>query len=238
MSHAHVQRLWRHRGTTVPAPRRGPRPRLDLDAILDAGIAIADAEGLAAVSTRAVAARFDLTAMALYPYVGTKENLLALMEDHASAMPSWSDPGSLEGALEAWALALYAVYLEHPWLTERPWAQASQGPNEQDWLERLLRILSSFQVAPGSRPSAITMLYATVRACAETTASYRRLTLDGMADWRDQALATRELIPDLCDRYPLSTGLEPITAEWQDAPRAGLLGAVHLLASALGRPRS
>jgi AcrR family transcriptional regulator len=218
----------------MPGPRRGPRPRLDLDAILDAGIALADAEGLAAVSTRAVAARFDLTAMALYPYVGTKENLLALMEDHASAMPSWPDPPSLSGALEAWALALYSVYLEHPWLTERPWAQASQGPNEQDWLERLLRIFSTWNVAPGS---AVTMLYATVRACAETSASYRRLTPAGMADWRDQALATRELIPDLGDRYPLSTRLEPITAEWQDAPRAALVGAVKLLARALG-PRA
>ena len=231
MSHAHVLRLWRHRGTTVPTPRRGPRPRLDLDSILDAGIAIADADGLAAVSTRAVAARFDLTAMALYPYVGTKEHLLALLQDQASAMPSWADPPSLSAALEAWALALYSVYLEHPWLTERPWAQASQGPNEQDWLERLLQILSSWNVV---RPPAVTMLYATVRACAETAAAYRRLTPTGMADWREQAAATRELVPDLCDRYPLSTRLEPITEEWQDNPRAGLLGAVGLLAVALG----
>jgi AcrR family transcriptional regulator len=114
---AHVRRLWRHRGTTLPAPRRGPRQRLDLDEILEAGIAIADAEGLAAVSTRSVAARFDKTAMALYPYVGTKENLLALMQDHASAMPSWADqPSTLDEALTAWALALFELYLAHPWL--------------------------------------------------------------------------------------------------------------------------
>ena len=78
-----------------PPPR--PRQQLDLDEILEAAIAIADADGLAAVSTRAVAARFDKTAMALYPYVGTKENLLALMRDHASAMPAWEDPGTEPG---------------------------------------------------------------------------------------------------------------------------------------------
>jgi AcrR family transcriptional regulator len=231
---AHVRRLWRHRGTTLPTPRRGPRQQLDLDEILAAGIAIADSDGLAAVSTRAVAARFDKTPMALYPYVGTKENLLALMQDHASAMPSWTDPAtSLADALRAWALALFEVYLAHPWLATRPWAQSSQGPNEHDWLERLLRILDHWQVAAAVRSSAVTMLYATVRASAETAASYRRLDQRGAAAWRAHAEATARQLPDLCDRYPLSTGLPPVTADWRDAPRAGLEGAVGLLADAL-----
>jgi AcrR family transcriptional regulator len=103
---AHVRRLWRHRGTTVPAPRRGPRGELDLDDILTAAIALADASGLDAVSTRAVAAHFGKTPMALYAYVGTKENLLALMQDHASSMPPWADPGpALFDDLSAWAFA-------------------------------------------------------------------------------------------------------------------------------------
>src|SRR5882672_9805994 len=121
---AHVRRLWRHRGTTLPAPRRGPRQQLNLDQILQTGIAIADAEGLVAVSTRAIAAKFDKTAMALYPYVGTKENLLALMQDHACAMQMWENTAaSLADSLRAWALALFEVYLSHPWLTERRWSQ-------------------------------------------------------------------------------------------------------------------
>lgn len=232
--HAHVRRLWRHRGTTLPTPRRGPRQQLDLDEILRAGIAIADTEGLVAVSIRAVAARFDKTAMALYPYVGTKENLLALMQDHASVMPRWEDPAtSLAEALHAWALALFEVYLSHPWLTERPWSQATQGPNEQDWLERLLRILHEWAVSPSAQPLAVTMLYATVRATAETAAAYRRMDQQGIAGWRRHAEATAKQIPDLCQRYPLSTGLEPLTPQWQDNPRAALTGAVQLLAKAL-----
>jgi AcrR family transcriptional regulator len=234
---AHVRRLWRHRGTTLPTPRRGPRQQLGLDEILQAGIAIADADGLTAVSTRAIAARFDKTAMALYPYVGTKENLLALMQDHASAMPVWQDPAtSLADALRAWAMALFEVYLTHPWLTERRWSQATQGPNEQDWLERLLRILHEWGISPGARPPALTMLYATVRATAETTAAYRRMDQRGIAEWRTHAEATVEQIPDLCQRYPFSTGLEPLTPHWQDNPRAALIDAVQLLATALERP--
>jgi AcrR family transcriptional regulator len=232
---AHVRRLWRHRGTTLPTPRRGPRQQLDLDEILAAGIAIADADGLAAVSTRAVAATFDKSAMALYPYVGTKENLLALMQDHASAMPAWEDPATcLADALQAWALALFGVYLAHPWLAGRPWSQATQGPNEQDWLERLLRVLDTWGVAPGSRPATVTMLYATVRASAETAAAYRRMDQQGIAEWRTHAESTSAQIPDLCQRYPLSTGLAPVAPDWRDSPRAGLVGAVRLLATALG----
>ena len=233
---AHIRRLWRHRGTTLPTPRRGPRQQLDLDEILRAGIAIADAEGLAAVSIRAIAAKFDKTAMALYPYVGTKENLLALMQDHASAMPMWEDPAtSLTDALRAWALALFEVYHSHPWLTERPWSQSSQGPNEQDWLERLLRILQDWGVSPSARPPAVTMLYATARATAETAAGYRRMDQQRMVEWRRRAEATMRQIPDLCQRYPLSTGLEPVTPQWRDTPRAALTAAAGLLATALER---
>jgi len=223
----HLKRLWRHRGATLPTPRRGPKQQLDLDEILAAAITLADASGLEAVSTRAVAARFGKTAMALYPYVGTKENLLALMQDQASAMPAPpAPPDHLAGALTGWATALYEVYRAHPWLTERPWSQASQGPNEQDWMEALLAIFERFAVPPGSRPPAVTMLYATVRATAQTAAAYSRLTAADLETWRDRAAA-------MPDSYPLSAALTPITPHWRDAPRAGLLAAVALLTAGL-----
>jgi AcrR family transcriptional regulator len=237
----HVRRLWRHRGTTLPSPQRGPRQQLDLDEILDVAVGIADRDGLAAVSTRAVAARFEKTAMALYPYVGTKDQLLALMQDHACALPAWDDPATgVADDLAGWALAFFELHLAHPWLTELSWAQAAAGPNEQDWMERLLTILDRWAVPAGRRAPAVTMLYATARSCAETAAAYARATAapDGLAgDWLARAEATRVLIPDFAERYPLSTGLAPVTPRWQDAPRAGLIAATHLLAGALTSPR-
>jgi AcrR family transcriptional regulator len=231
---AHVRRLWRHRGTTLPVPRRGPRQQLDLDQLLDEAVTIADTDGLAAVSTRALAQRFDKTPMALYPYVGSKEQLLALMQDHASALPEWGEPETgLADALQAWASALFDIYLAHPWLTERPWSQAAQGPNEQDWLERLLRSLDRWVVTPAARPSAVTMLYATVRACAQTAAAYRRMDQRGVDEWLNQARATREQIPDLERRYPLWTQLATHAPHWRDTPRAALTNSVALLANAL-----
>ncbi|WP_433382193.1 TetR/AcrR family transcriptional regulator [Actinoplanes sp. CA-142083] len=232
---AHVRRLWRHRGTTLPTPRRGPRQQLDLDEILDVAVALADAEGLDAVSTRAVASRFSKTAMALYPYVGTKEQLLALMQDHACPLPEWTDPGTaLADDLEAWAMAFFAVHLAHPWLAALSWADSAQGPHERDWMERLLGVFERWAVPSRLRPQAITMAYATVRACAETAASYRRLGPSGAAAWRERAEATAALLPGLPERYPLTAALPPVTTEWSDAPRVGLVAAARLLASALG----
>ncbi|MCO8270788.1 TetR/AcrR family transcriptional regulator [Actinoplanes sp. TRM 88003] len=227
----HLKRLWRHRGATLPTPRRGPKQQLDLDEILAVAISLADASGLEAVSTRAVAAHFGKTAMALYPYVGTKENLLALMQDEASRLtPLPASHDHLAGALTGWATALYEVYLAHPWLTERSWAQATQGPNEQDWMEALLAILKQFEVPPGSRTPAVTMLYATVRATAQTAAAYTRLTDADLEAWQSGAAA----VPN---SYPLSADLPPITPDWRDAPRAGLVAAVDLLAVGLGHAR-
>jgi AcrR family transcriptional regulator len=227
---AHVRRLWRHRGTTLPTPRRGPRQQLDLDEILAAAISLADADGLAAVSTRAVAARFGKSAMALYPYVGTKEQMVALMQDQACALPGWADPGSsLADDLSAWAAAFLDVHLTHPWLTSLSWAQASQGPNERDWLERLLGVLDRWQAPAARRTPAVTMLYATVRSCAETAAAYRRISPAEAEDW----LATATLLPGLAARYPRSAALPPVADAGREAPRAGLMAAVGLLASGL-----
>jgi AcrR family transcriptional regulator len=236
---AHVRRLWRHRGTTVPGARRGPRGELDLDEILTVAIALADGSGLDAVSTRAVAAHFGKTPMALYSYVGSKEQLLALMQDHASAMPAWHDPAtSLEDDLRAWAFLFFDLHVAHPWLTERGWAQHTQGPNEQDWMERLLTILDAWSVRAPT--PVVTMLYATVRATAETAAAYRRLASADASAWLAQAEATRRLIPDFTERYPRSTG-RPATTDWADAPRGGLTGVVRLIstvASLEGGPNS
>jgi AcrR family transcriptional regulator len=64
-----TRRLMTGESALPPEPDRRQR-------ILDAALAIADEAGLNAVTMRAVAARIGVTAMALYPYVRSKEDLL------------------------------------------------------------------------------------------------------------------------------------------------------------------
>ena len=55
--------------------------RLDLQTVVDTGIALADEHGLEAVSLRRIARRLGVTPMALYRYVESKDDLLDAMAD-------------------------------------------------------------------------------------------------------------------------------------------------------------
>lgn len=75
------------------APQRGPKRELSLERIVEAAIAIADAEGLAAVTMQRVAQTFEFSTMALYRYVTTKDELHRLMLDTALGATPSAGPG-------------------------------------------------------------------------------------------------------------------------------------------------
>ncbi|MCK7624339.1 GntR family transcriptional regulator [Streptomyces sp. RS10V-4] len=88
--------------------------------IVRAGIGIADAEGLRAVSMRRVAAGFGVSSMALYRYVAGKDELVLLMADAVFAEVRVPDPAP-EGwreRMEAGARLQWALYRRHPWLAQ------------------------------------------------------------------------------------------------------------------------
>jgi AcrR family transcriptional regulator len=109
----------------APAPRRPatPRPGDDagpaLDRIVRRGIAIADAEGLPAVSMRRVGAELGTATMSLYRHVADKDDLVARMIDAAFAdvgdLPDPAPTGWRAG-VEAAAHDLWATFRRHPWL--------------------------------------------------------------------------------------------------------------------------
>lgn len=132
--------LWGER----PVSKRGPKPALTLDAIAAAGIEIADAEGLAAVTMQRLAERLGVTKMALYRYVPGKVELVALMTDLAIGGP----PPLAEVAdgwrpkLEVWARRLCDRFQAHPWALEATVGARAIGPNELGWLEQAAAALT------------------------------------------------------------------------------------------------
>src|SRR5262245_59691645 len=103
-------------------PHKGPKPALSLPRIVDAGVRVADAEGLDAVSMGRRAAEPKAAPMSLYRHVSSKEDLLRLMVDTAwgdstgplSAGESWRD------GLSRWAWAMRAALRRHPWAARLP----------------------------------------------------------------------------------------------------------------------
>lgn len=148
---AGLEVLWR---PTADRPRPGRRPGLTLDGIVTAAIALADAEGLPAVSMARVAERVGVTTMALYRYVDSKDALVVLMCDAAMAPPALPDAGPWRDRLEAWCLAQLDLIAAHPWVVE-----LSQfpliGPNRLQWLESGL---ATFDDTPLPRPLRVSVI--------------------------------------------------------------------------------
>jgi TetR/AcrR family tetracycline transcriptional repressor len=92
------------------------RPRLSKAAVVERGLAIADAEGMEAVTIRRLAADLGVTPMALYWHFRSKEELLAGLADRlwtefdvgVDAEAEWSD--QLGGLMES----LVRVLRSHP----------------------------------------------------------------------------------------------------------------------------
>jgi len=111
-------------GTVVAAPpartpRRKPDPELTRDRIVHTAIAVADAEGMAALSMRRVATELDVATMSLYRYVSGKDELLLLMADAVFGEAALPDPAPIDwrAALAAHARAQWTLYRRHPWIT-------------------------------------------------------------------------------------------------------------------------
>jgi AcrR family transcriptional regulator len=101
-----------------PEPRpRGRGAALSLEQIADVALAIADAEGLEAVSIRRIARELGSGAMSLYHYFDSRDELLDLMADRVAAEMLVPElPADWRPALRAIAHHSRATFRHHPWL--------------------------------------------------------------------------------------------------------------------------
>ncbi|WP_203914592.1 TetR/AcrR family transcriptional regulator C-terminal domain-containing protein [Rhizocola hellebori] len=93
-------------------------PRHTRELIAATALAIADAEGIEAVTMRRIATELDAGTMTLYHYVKSKNDLMALMQDAIMAeqlMPAEQLPGDWRAALTAIAYRTRAMFQRHPW---------------------------------------------------------------------------------------------------------------------------
>ncbi|MFC8490286.1 TetR/AcrR family transcriptional regulator C-terminal domain-containing protein [Streptomyces sp. NPDC057235] len=114
-------------------PRAGGGPAgLDRDRIVAAAIRMLDEEGLAGLSMRKLATELGVTAMSLYWYVDTKDDIVEFALD---AVYREVDLGAVEAA-ETWqdrirvlALVYRGMLVRHPWLSPCVGSYLNIGPN-------------------------------------------------------------------------------------------------------------
>jgi AcrR family transcriptional regulator len=162
--------LWEGTGPRT----RGPKPGLTLERIVDSAIAVADAEGIDAVSMRRVARELGAGTMSLYRYVPGKEELLILMLDRVSAntvLPS-AEALSWREALARIARTTYQMYLSHPWLLKINWTRPVFGPNTLAGVESFIAAVDRLGLTSQQRVMVMLMMDSYVTGMARSHVLY------------------------------------------------------------------
>ena len=125
--------------TAIPEPGPGRPTTLTRERVLAAAVALADREGLAAVSMRRLGQEVGVEAMSLYTHVKRKDDLLAGMVDAvvgeialAPAGPDW------KAALRLTILGARAVMLRHPWAPRVMEQRSTPGPQTLRYLDGVM----------------------------------------------------------------------------------------------------
>ncbi|MDQ0790835.1 TetR/AcrR family transcriptional regulator [Streptomyces sp. B3I8] len=131
-------------GLTARTGRLGRKPSQSVERIVEAAVALADAEGFAALSMPNIARRLGLTANAVYRYVSSRDELLVLLAETAwgPAPDLETGPGRWRAAANGWTRAMIERCDAHPWLPDLPLRGAPATPNLLRWTEVLLEALT------------------------------------------------------------------------------------------------
>ncbi|MFJ8667803.1 TetR/AcrR family transcriptional regulator [Streptomyces sp. NPDC093600] len=230
-----LELLWRD-GAAVPGGRRGPRPGLSVDAVVDAAIGLADEGGLDALTMRAVAQRLGVTPMTLYTYVPGKAELLDLMLDTVFLrMPrtSFAADEPWRARVTAVADGNRALYLRHPWLAELRVHRPPLGPGVMRKYEHELGAFEGLGLDDVAMDSALTYVLGFVQSAA-------RAELDARAVDRESAMSDGEwwaahepLLARVFDgeRFPLAARVGEASA----VAYQGMYSPDHAYAFGLGR---
>jgi AcrR family transcriptional regulator len=184
------------------------------DQVTAAAIAVADQDGLEAVTMRRVAAELGTGAASLYRYIATRDDLLDLMADSAGAEYVLAAPSGdwLADLLDVAAQAR-AIMLRHQWLPALVIGRATLGPHGADLVEHVLSVLTNHPAGLAAKLEAfgalmaVTATYvqnetATSQAAQHRQAAYlQHVATDGRHPQLAALLATAPPPGDAGDRF-------------------------------------
>jgi AcrR family transcriptional regulator len=115
----------------APAPSGNRGGGLSREAIVAAAVAVADADGLDAVSIRRVAGDLGVRPMSLYTHIASKDDLLDLMVNEvvAEALVPEPLPEDWRSAVREIAVRSHDAFLAHPWTLQAFSQRPRVGPN-------------------------------------------------------------------------------------------------------------
>ncbi|MGF1427966.1 TetR/AcrR family transcriptional regulator [Kitasatospora sp. LaBMicrA B282] len=156
-------------------PSRGPKPSLSPQRIAAAAVALADAEGLDAVSMSKVAGEFGVSAMALYRYVPGKAELVELMVESVLAeVPDVTAAGDgWRERLALWVRCSAGAFRAHPWLlAATAMRRRLLGPHQLGWLDAALTALEPTGLPAAAQHRVFVLVAGLVRTLTQEVVDY------------------------------------------------------------------
>jgi AcrR family transcriptional regulator len=165
---------------------RKPRMGLSLARIAEAAVAVADKEGIDAVSMQRVAEDLGFTKMSLYRHVANKAELVKVMIDIAVGEPP--DLSTIRDGwrsrLEELVRQLTQVWQQHPWIPDVTVGGRTMGPREVGWTESALSAFAGTPLTGDERLAAVFLLFGHIRNTHSNANA-------GTQPWMDAQLAAR-----------------------------------------------
>ena len=139
---------------------RGPKPRHSRTEIAAAAVRIADAEGIAAVTMRRVAAELGTGTMSLYNYVPAKEHLVQLMADQTAGEYTYPrrPPQDSREAIADLGRQGRDIARRHPWLPAVMHRPPPMGPSTLRYIDYFLGLLASTGLGTAAKMETIAII--------------------------------------------------------------------------------
>ena len=200
---------------------RGPSPEHSRAEIATAGITLADARGLAAVTMRSAAAAIGTAPASLYRYVATRDELVELMADQVYGEFSSHEPGPGRPVADLLSLAQQAgaIYHRHPWLLDVPATGNLPGPNALAFIEHILAALAGVDLSGPAKLETVALFSGAVRLFAETEIAQLRAGQD-TTEWQDSLAGYLMRIAAAGQHPQLAAALTDQPAAAADQPAA------------------
>lgn len=225
-----VDLLWSAHPDAPAGGRRGPKSRRSTAEVVARAMALADAAGLEAVTIRALAQDLGISAMSVYTYVNSRDDLLVLMADAAhGAMvrPAFGRAG-WRTRVRRVAEANLALLLAHPWLLHVHDDRTALGPGTIAKYDHELHAFDGTALDDLDRDAALTLVldFAAAAAARRTVPA-----VDFGPLWAESA---GRLAGYLGDDHPLAQRVGRAAGESMGAPygvqRAWTFGLDRLVA--------
>jgi len=193
---------------TAEQGRRGPKPSRSAEEVIAAAVALADAEGLSALSMRRVAEAVGLSAMALYTYVPSKAELIDVMLDRvaAEALDPPPEARTWRERLEFIARQRWLLGQRHPWTLQVAQHRPPLGPNTLARVETALRAIDGIGLSDLEMDHVIRVLHDYVGGALRATLEAREVEQHSELSDEQWLSLNTALLHDIVDleRFPTS----------------------------------